>query len=60
MKFKKLIEALINAGYTLSMLADILGCTQGNLSHIKNRNQEPKFLLGKAIIDLHERHFKKK
>ena len=60
MKFKKLIEDFVNDGYTLSMLAEILGCTQGNLSHIKNRNQEPKFLLGKSIIDLHERHFKKK
>ena len=51
-----IIQYIQNSGLTMDHIAKYCGCSQGNISLLKNRvNQNPSHFVGEALIVLRQR-----
>lgn len=53
-EFSKIVYDLIGCGYTQTSLAKLVGTCQTNISELL-RGREPKYYLGKRLVELHEK-----
>ena len=56
--FTKMIEDLIEEGLTEQQIGQRVGASQPTINRIKRTNQNPKYELGAAIVELHQKVIK--
>lgn len=57
--FKQLIEDLIETGLTEVDIGQRVGASQASINRIKRTNQNPKYDLGAALVELHRHRTQK-
>jgi hypothetical protein len=61
MDFKTIISDLQQRGYTMAMIAESIGTTRANVAAIlRNTDQQPRWVTGNKLIELHKRVMKRK
>jgi transcriptional regulator with XRE-family HTH domain len=56
MDWPKLIDEIKSKGYTQERIANVCGCSIGNLSELRSgKVRNPTYPLGKALVEMHKK-----